>query len=449
VPPNPTGALGGRLNAVSCLSATSCAAVGYSSVTTAGSPLAETWNGTTWTIQTTPAPAESTDDMFNGVSCAAATTCEAAGSYSGQKNAFAVILAEGWNGTSWALQSPVQPIGATANSFGAVSCVSAADCEAVGSHSNTPGDTVTLAEGWNGSSWKIQATPNPKAKINPLASFAGVSCVSASFCEAVGGADDGAAGAVEQWTGKAWHLQTSPGKGPLAAVSCVSTSFCEAVGAREGTSGTVPLAETWNGTAWRTQTLPAPAGASLSSATGVSCASASSCEAVGSYNESTAFAARWNGSSWTLQTVPTPAGDSGTILEGVSCPAANTCEATGYQAGSTSSGPLAEVWNGTAWAAQATPLPTGASFGLLAGVSCTSAGGCTAAGYYDNAQGTELTLAEVWKGTAWAVQSTPNAYPQDDTFSGVSCGAAGACTAVGSGPDPGGTQTATLAEAGD
>jgi hypothetical protein len=174
------------------------------------------------------------------------------------------------------------------------------------------------------------------------------------------------------------------------------------------------------------------------------------CEAVGTYNENTAFAAIWNGSSWKLQTVPSPTGAVATVLDGVSCPAAGACEATGLQESSSGSGPLAEVWNGTAWAAQATPLPAGSVAGSLAGVSCTSAGACTAAGYYYNASETELSLAEVWNGTSWTFQSTPSPGPADGpSFTGVSCGAPGACTAVGSALDRGESVNATLAEAGD
>ena len=448
VPPDPAGAVSGRLNAVSCLSASFCEAVGYTSVTTAACPLAETWNGTSWSIQVIPAPPVSYDDPLYGVSCTAATACEAAGAYSGKKFAFAVVLAEGWNGTAWGLQSPVQPIGATVNSLSAVSCVSAADCKAVGSHANTPGDTVPLAEAWNGTSWKIQSTPSPKASTDPKGTLAGVSCAASNFCEAVGARDGSSAALAEKWNGTAWQLQSAPGNGTLAAVSCVSASSCEAVGAQATSSGTGPLAEVWNGTKWHTQTLPAPAGASLSVMTGVSCASAHLCEAVGNYNEDTAFAAIWNGSSWAVQTVPAPAGASGTVLNGVSCPAVGACEAVGFQTSASSSGPLAEVWNGAKWAAQGTPLPASGVTGSLAGVSCTSAGACTAAGYYfRGAAETELTLAEVWTGTSWKAQSTPSS--AEDTFGGVSCGAAGACTAVGSGLDRGDSETATLAEAGD
>ncbi len=445
LPPDPAGANTTELQGVSCFSASLCAADGYTTSSGVGT-LGEGWNGTSWAIEQIPEPAgASTADLF-GVSCPAATTCEVAGQVA--LPADANVLADGWNGTSWTLQAPVQPIGATSNSFSAVSCVSASDCEAAGSYYDAAGSQVSLAEVWSGTSWKIQATPSPAQ--GSTSTLTGVSCVSGSFCEASGSNDNGSAAFAEKWNGTAWQHQSAPGKGALAAVSCVSASFCEAVGVKVTTSGTGPLAETWNGTAWSTQALPAPAGASLSAATGVSFTSADFCEAVGTYNEDTAFAATWNGSSWKLQMVPSPAGAVATVLSGVSCPAAGACEAIGLQESSSSSGPLAETWNGTAWAVQATPLPAGSVAGSLAGVSCTSAGACTAAGYYYNASETQLSLAEVWNGTAWTVQSTPNPAPVDSpSFTGVSCGAAGACTAVGSAVDRGGSATATLSEAGD
>jgi hypothetical protein len=444
LPPDPA-ANTTELQGVSCVSPSFCAAVGYTTSSGTGT-LGEGWNGTSWAIEQIPEPAGTTTADLLGISCAAATACETAGQAA--VPAIANMLIDGWNGTSWTLQAPVQPIGATSNSFSAASCVSATDCEAVGSYDNASAVQVTLAEAWNGTSWKIQATPNP-AKGSTI-TLTGVSCVSASFCEASGSNNNGSAAFAEKWNGTAWQHQSAPGAGGLAAVSCVSASFCEAVGTKATKTGTGPLAETWNGTAWSTQAIPAPAGASLSAATGVSCTSAALCEAVGTYNENTAFAAIWNGSSWKLQTVPSPTGAIATVLSGVSCPAAGACEATGLQESSSGSGPLAEVWNGTAWAAQATPLPAGSVAGSLAGVSCTSAGACTAAGYYYNASETELSLAEVWNGTSWTVQSTPSPGPADSpSFTGVSCGAAGACTAVGSALDRGESENATLAEAGD
>jgi hypothetical protein len=42
---------------------------------------------------------------------------------------------------------------------------------------------------------------------------------------------------------------------------------------------------------------------------------------------------------------------------------------------------LAEVWDGSRWAIQPTPNPVGAGASVLLGVSCTSPGACTAVGY--------------------------------------------------------------------
>jgi branched-subunit amino acid permease len=74
---------------------------------------------------------------------------------------------------------------------------------------------------------------------------------------------------------------------------------------------------------------------------------------------------------------------------------------------SVSSAPFAEGWNGTKWFVQKTPELQGAVTGTLAGVSCLSAGACTAVGYTSNSSEFTATVAEVWSGTKWAVQKTP------------------------------------------
>jgi hypothetical protein len=58
-----------------------------------------------------------------------------------------------------------------------------------------------------------------------------------------------------------------------------------------------------------------------------------------------------------------------------------------------------------------------------------------------------LTVAEVWDGTAWTLESSPN--PSTDALlQGVSCGSSQMCTAVGQAQDEGGVE-ATLIETGD
>jgi hypothetical protein len=57
----------------------------------------------------------------------------------------------------------------------------------------------------------------------------------------------------------------------------------------------------------------------------------------------------------------------------------------------------ADRWNGSSWASQSTPDPSGATnyvYNELFGVFCTAATACTAVGGYTTYFGTGVTLAE-------------------------------------------------------
>ena len=74
---------------------------------------------------------------------------------------------------------------------------------------------------------------------------------------------------------------------------------------------------------------------------------------------------------------------------------ATACKAVGYYSNTSgTNAAAAENWNGTVWRIQPTPTPAGTMDSYLNGVSCTSVTACTAVGYYENASGTEVTLAE-------------------------------------------------------
>jgi hypothetical protein len=391
--------------------------------------LAAVWNGSAWRVQSAPNPAHATFTSLGSVSCVSASSCEAGGVVTANDTK---PLAEGWTGHAWQIQPAVTPPGATDNSLGSVSCVSASFCEAVGDHLNGLGNETALAEAWNGTSWKIQAVPLPPRVLGSDVSevLDAVSCVSASFCEAVGVGGDGPN--AEMWNGTSWTLQARPGFDvEPQAVSCATADFCVSVNG----FGQVNM---WNGSAWSAGTTVS----GFSPFASVSCVSASFCEAVGQ-GPSGENAAMWNGSTWTPQ--PTAGGPS-EGLNAVSCSAVNSCEAVG-SAGSLT---LAEAWNGSSWTLQSTPSPSGFPFNSLNSVSCTSAGACTAVGASQtNGQVFSSTLGEVWNGTAWALRSTPNKPTAGhNLLNGVSCGAGQMCTAVGDTQDIGGTP-ATLIETGD
>ena len=81
----------------------------------------------------------------------------------------------------------------------------------------------------------------------------------------------------------------------------------------------------------------------------------------------------WNGRFWAL--IPSPSKDLGNELDGVDCASAASCQAVGSVSGST----LSESWDGHVWSI--TPSPNAAKgYNALAGVSCISAVSCTAVG---------------------------------------------------------------------
>jgi hypothetical protein len=436
--PSPAGSTSSNLRAVSCANSAFCAAVGqYTDSSGHNLSLAAAWNGTSWAVQPTPNPPGATFTVLDAVSCAQAAACEAGGDF--QLTSSPVALAESWNGSTWQIQPAFRPPGAAANNLSAVSCASAVFCEAVGSHPDRSGlATVSLAEVWNGARWKIQKTPNPARATGGLRmSLAGVSCVSARFCEAVGSSSSRGGGGAEKWNGSAWSRQVVPG-GPLTSVSCTSATFCMAA----GSDGHVAI---WNGASWSAQ----PSASGFTSLSAVSCASLHSCEAVGA-GPSGANAEGWNGTSWSPQATPTPAGGSSVAISAVSCAGPGSCEAVGnYFSNSTfQQVTLAERWNGTTWTVQHTANPAGSSASSLLGVSCTSTSSCTAVGQY-LASTSNLTLAEVWNGTAWHTRSTPNhPWAGQNILNGVSCSTSQQCTAAGV-TDDFGQIPATLIETGD
>jgi hypothetical protein len=439
--PGPSSFTSASLGAVSCTSANACEAVGSYATSTSNPTtfsLGEAWNGTSWTLQTTPNPAGVTFTTLDAVSCAAANSCEAGGSFEQTPQAVRLqALAEAWNGTAWALQNAVAPPGAIANAFNGVSCVSAASCEAVGTATDSLGNLISLAEIWNGTSWKIQAVPTPaQASSGVRATMDGVSCVSASFCEAVGFSAAVPGPGAWKWNGTSWTAQAVPGSSGLGSVSCTSATFCLAVGG----NGEV---ETWNGSAWSL----ASAIPGFSSASSVSCVSATACEAVGLGPSSTQAAAAWNGTAWSVQTTPLPADGSDMALHAVSCVRANSCEAVGFYFTNTTFEQLtlAERLNGSRWAVQDTPNPPGSTVNNLLGVWCTSASSCHSVGEQTPSFAT-FTLAQVWNGASWTTQSTANRSQNDlNVLNSVWCGVSGGCTAVGIGADLG-EVNATLVE---
>jgi hypothetical protein len=338
--PAPVGGTNVSLSTVSCPSSTVCIGVGeFKNSSGTWLPLAENWNGTEWQLMSPPSPAGAKTSYFEGVACFSLTACTAVGSYTNSSGVH-LPLAERWNGTTWTIQEAPSPTGAETVVLRAVTCESATACTAVGS-STKSGTYSTLAESWNGTSWSIQAIPNSGG----LNYMAGVSCVSTSACTAVG--SQYVEPILDHWNGTEWVTQkpaNAPGFGDtFAGVFCPSITDCIAVGAHSGGA----LVEVWNGTTWSTQSVSGPSGAKSSGLSTVSCTAATACTAVGSYENSsgttTPFGERWNGTEWKVLPAMSPSGATVSYLPSISCALSTKCVAVGsYKTSAGATLPLAE-----------------------------------------------------------------------------------------------------------
>ncbi len=313
-------------------------------------PLAELWNGSTWTVQKPPNPTGSLAGNLAKVSCTAESACTAVGSFQ-KKGAITQTLKEEWNGSSWSIVASVNPPVGSGQLTG-ISCVvigTARPCVASG-YATVPEKPVSLFVENSGT----YETP-PLAAGTTSSALERISCMPTALnyvCMAVGWATVTGEGSIrslaEYWNGE-WVQEFVPRpsgstNSALTAVSCAKTTTCKAAG--ENAAGSQLLVEGWEGVKWSIETSPSPSGESISSA-GVSC-TINTCDIVGVYltkGERKPLVVRRELSKWSLETPPVPAGSSGVSLWDVSCPGETWCMAVGGYAFGSEERTLAELFS--------------------------------------------------------------------------------------------------------
>ena len=179
--PNTSSTEANDLGGVSCNLAASCVAVGqYYLSGDFSQTLIESWNGSVWSIVPSPNTSPAQINLLRGVSCSSPSACTAFGFYE-PTNGSDQTLIESWNGSAWSIVTSPNTSPTQNNELSGVSCSSPSACTAVGYYS-TAGTSQTLIESWNGSAWSIVPSPNA-SQVNVLL---GVSCSSSSACTAVG-----------------------------------------------------------------------------------------------------------------------------------------------------------------------------------------------------------------------------------------------------------------------
>ena len=311
---------------------------------------------------------------MNAVSCTSSKSCTAVGYW--DRNSIRLHpLVERWNGSHWSIQK----IRTLPNDAGAlltgVSCIADETCVATGAAITTNpmiAGWVPIAMRWNGSSWSTQRTPQLDSTFEGYA----VSCVSRSFCSAVGGLVNGEPAAM-RWDGTRWSVQRTAFPYPgnpvqLQGVSCVSRSWCATAGwddigaCTADSTYSIAVLGTLEAGRWSLSRDPEISCPGRNSGGGydlhaVSCTSTRACTAVG------AAIYGWNGRRWSIEErIP-----RSERLNGVSCTSSNTCIAVG----SGPHGDLVARLRGS----RLSPVrvPRGHQ---LVGVSCSSASACVAVG---------------------------------------------------------------------
>ena len=205
---------GGGLSSVSVVSANDIWAVGtYYNNGFTNYTLAAHWDGKQWNMVSTPNPQSGGNYLNSVVALSSTDVWAVGGSFSG--TGAALSLVEHWDGTQWSVISSPNP-GAGYNDLSSVSAVSANDIWAVGDYYNRhkSGDK-TLVEHWDGTQWSVVSSPSVNKVKNSLSQ---VAALSATNIWAVGYTEDQGRLAPEQtliehWDGTNWRITSSPNPG--------------------------------------------------------------------------------------------------------------------------------------------------------------------------------------------------------------------------------------------
>jgi hypothetical protein len=320
-----------------------------------------------------------------------------------------------------------------------VSCPSAGHCSAGGSYEDASGNTQAFVVNETNGHWGTAIEVPGTAALNTyFASVASVSCAAVGYCAAAGSYLDASfeyqAFVVNEAGGK-WGTaievpgtaalnvtgEEGPGYAGTTSVSCVTASYCGAVGdytyATSPTSSTnteeafvaTERQSTWH-TAVEVPGTPIPMHRRTEIAS-VSCTAPGDCSAGGYYaggGTTEAFVVTETGGHWGRATeVPGIAalntrGEA--EITSVSCATPGNCSAAGYYSNGTYTQEAFVVdqtggtW-GSAIEVPGTAVLNTEGFGSVTSVSCAPAGSCSAGGYYQDDSGHEQ---------AFVVSQTPS-----------------------------------------
>jgi hypothetical protein len=382
------------LNAISCVSALRCVAVGDARFTTQldqyGAAVSTDNGGATWSPLVLPSEVGALDQVW----CENGADCIASGAVDSLNQGGATIVSQD-AGARWRNISPAPQI----ISLDAIACASAVLCAAVG---QTQYGNALLSSSDLGSSWSIQTTSAPVEEL------------ACSSSECLAATDEPPSDPNTLWRLRQGSRVWSPRSIGLAVrtLSCHG-SLCVAEDS-EGFSGGKVAVSTDGGQYWTIKTL-----ASKWQFSYVSCPTSLHCVAVGDIQAaaaspgfvSAAFISSNGGQSWTMST---ELGALTGSLNALACPTEQLCfvDAGNYVERSDDGG---RTWK-TVFVAE--PISSTFFVACVAERDCLLTEGYQGAAVYATSNG----------GSSWTKQHTPTLV---NDFMGVACPSAHQCVAIG------------------
>ena len=366
--------------------------------------------GAHWAASQAPLPKNASRSAIGGaqiqaIDCASARFCVAVGYYNTSLGQEGLILTK--SGGKWqATQAPI-PAGAFHNPevrLTSVSCPSAGNCLAVGRYLlANDAAAVGLLLTDSAGSWKARRAPDPANTYTGRTYSSAVDlnsayCPAASTCVVAGTYTSkklSEQGLLLTYSKKNWITKEAPISGAnLVSISCASSTSCAAVGAVPDPYNdyfTLGVVVAGFGTKWAAGKAPLNGTPPTTSSSGLqsvfctheSCTAAGHFTPPGGSTPDELLVMAGKGADWSATEIQPPASGAGlTSPDQVACPSASTCV---FGADYYGSGPTVEaiLTKTSAWSTELLKTPVKSyTFGPANALACASVKSCTVVGEY-------------------------------------------------------------------
>jgi IPT/TIG domain-containing protein len=310
--------------------------------------LAEHWNGSAWSIVSTPNTGAG-DNVLESVVTIDSNDAWAVG-YSRPDNSSArQSLTEHWDGTAWSVVANPQ-VASASNSLFAVAAITSTDMWAVGVSVLSSTQWISLVMHYDGTSWTLFSATPSKGTIGTVYQLFGVRFVTSTNVWAVGDVQSSSssvpAAFIEHWDGATWSEATAAPdnvNGDFLNDVAGTASDLWAVGGQFATSTTDNVLiehSTDGGTTWTAVAGVTPdLSANLLSLAYISSTNIYAAGATAYMNPSTnseldhTLVEQWNGSAWAQVTSANPGSSQDLFV--ISALSASDVWADGFSGSST------------------------------------------------------------------------------------------------------------------